>query len=324
MQDLIRYLYANLCRWYRSPSFRRPPKVFHYGDSRPGKTVYIIKRDDAHVGLFSYILTNIGHLAHAEKKGYLPVIDMQNFPNTYLPDDKLGIENSWEYYFEQPTDLSLKEAYTSDRVAFSPAYPFIYPSDASVFFHQKKLIQAKWRKYVKKYIKLKPHVVQHVDEVYNRLFKPGERVLGIKCRGTDYVAMKPEGHPVQPEISDVIAMAHKLIKEYDIDKIFIATEDESIENIFLEEFPGITIKSEQVRPQYDGIHWITELHAPRENDEYFSGLEYLTTILLLARCNCFISGRNSGAVGVYLFSDGFEYDYVWDLGTYACKNPVIV
>lgn len=55
----------------------------------------------------------------------------------------------------------------------------------------------------------------------------------------------------------------------------------------------------------------------RDRDEYLRGKEYLTTIVLLSRCNCFIGSRTSGAVGVMMLSSGFEFTYLYDLGRYA-------
>lgn len=38
---------------------------------------------------------------------------------------------------------------------------------------------------------------------------------------------------------------------------------------------------------------------------------------MLAKSNCFIGGHTSGTVAVFLFSDGFEYDHVFNLGIYS-------
>ncbi len=76
-----------------------------------GKTYYIIRRADPMVGLFSNYIVFAGHIRFALANGLLPVIDMRNFPNAYLEPKLLGKENAWEYYFRQPFDISLEEAY---------------------------------------------------------------------------------------------------------------------------------------------------------------------------------------------------------------------
>ena len=62
---------------------------------------------------------------------------------------------------------------------------------------------------------------------------------------------------------------------------------------------------------------VPEYRISRENDYYLRGKEYLTTIVMLSRADCFIGGRTSGTVGMMLLSDGFEYSYVYNLGRYG-------
>ena len=286
------------------------------GEKNPDKTVYVIRRNNPRVGLFSYVSTVLGHIHYARKKGYVPVVDMMNYPNSYLAPEKVGKENSWEYYFKQPAGISLQDAYQSKNVVFAGNDPWERPTSEPVMFRQKSFIRKQWRRYVQNNIHLSDTVITRTEEARKRLFPEGARILGIKCRGTDFLALHPKGHPVQPEIEDVIAKAWEVIRAYKIDKVFIATEDRSIEEVFEKEFGNMLIISEQTRREYDGIHFISQMRGTRENDQYLDGLEYLTTILLLAKCNCFLSGRNGGAMGVELFTDGFEYEYIWDLGTY--------
>ena len=54
----------------------------------PTKSTYYIIRRDRGVGLFSNFVSSAGHIRYALVNGWLPVIDMQNFPNPYLPPEK--------------------------------------------------------------------------------------------------------------------------------------------------------------------------------------------------------------------------------------------
>ena len=56
-------------------------------------TYYIIYRKDANVGLFSNFIVFSGHIRYALSKGWIPVIDMQNYPNNCLSPEKLGKKN---------------------------------------------------------------------------------------------------------------------------------------------------------------------------------------------------------------------------------------
>ena len=53
-------------------------------------------------------------------------------------------------------------------------------------------------------------------------------MLGILARGTDYVAARPKGHPIQPEPCQIIAKAEEILEKYSCDGIYLATEDQDI------------------------------------------------------------------------------------------------
>lgn len=174
----------------------------HYvkrGDpSKP--TYYIIRRKLTTVGLFSNFIVFAGHIRYALSKGWRPVVDLQNYPNSYLPPDKLGKENAWEYYFEQPLRIGLEEAYNGENVILSKGGPVEFPSWSNVsFYDNKNLAMAEWRMLVKMgLLKVKPALMEEIMEVRGKLFAPNDRVLGVLLRGTDYVANKPKGHPISP------------------------------------------------------------------------------------------------------------------------------
>ena len=49
-------------------------------------------------------------------------------------------------------------------------------------------------------------------------------------RGTDYVALKPKGHYIQPTVEMLLSKVKEYIQEFQIDNIFLITEDKEIEN----------------------------------------------------------------------------------------------
>lgn len=61
---------------------------------------------------------------------------------------------------------------------------------------------------------------------------------------------------------------------------------------------------------------IGDVNDERENDKYYTGLEYLTTIYILSKCTSIIAGRVNGTVIAALMNDGYEYSYYYDLGVY--------
>jgi hypothetical protein len=64
------------------------------------------------------------------------------------------------------------------------------------------------------------------------------------------------------------------------------------------------------------VRGIGSFSIDRKNDNYHKGLEYLTTIYMLSKCNALIAGQCGGTTGAVLLSKNHEFSYLWDLGYY--------
>lgn len=311
--NIFQYLYLKMLEkrtdWNKEHYF---PGKGKFAD----KKFYIIRRSGMKIGLFSIFNTNLARIDYAVQKGMIPVIDMQNFRNSYHEEGDFLYINAWEKFFEQPTVYSLKDAYAGKTILLSDAgVPDERPNDSMDFFDNVDGIQTYWNKKCKEYIRLKPHVLEHLQQKYNNLFDKNDRVLGILARGTDYVKLRPSKHPIQPTASQLIEKAKEVMEEYNCNKIFLATEDKDIAQIFAVEFGNACVTNSSDYVDYkDG--YLSEIRSVKENDKYIRGLNYLLNILILAKSNCIVAGRTSGTVGAALFTEGWEYSYFFDLGYY--------
>lgn len=286
------------------------------GGGKP--TYYIIRRRDNTVGIFSNYIVFAGHIRYALTKGYIPVIDMQNYPNTLLAPELLGKENSWEYYFSQPFNVSLEEAYNGDNVILSNGevnIPFPYATNELFKTQNRFLIE--WQMLVKLgLLRVQPKLYEEIMELRKKLFTPEDRVLGVHLRGTDYVARRPFDHPIQPPIEYALTKVIEKLNEWHCNKIFLATEDKTFVHIFKNVFGDICVTLEKEFVQYDIKKWVSECHSSRENDYFLRGKEYLSDMLMLSICNCFVCGITSGSVGVMMMSD-FENVHAFNFGKYG-------
>ena len=69
------------------------------GGKNPDKTFYVIRSRIDTWGLIACYNHVLGHIKLALEQGYIPVVDMQNYPNTYLDPGKLHQENAWELFY---------------------------------------------------------------------------------------------------------------------------------------------------------------------------------------------------------------------------------
>lgn len=285
------------------------------GKENPDKTFYVIRRATCKVGLFSYVMTNMGLVKLALKNGYIPVIDMQGNANTYLENGEIGRVNAWEFFFEQPCGFSLKDISNSKNVVLSNGLitkKSIYPGKEIT---ENRELYAEWRALFAKYLRVQGDISGEVDILYNKLFE-GRRVLGVLCRGTDYINNRPKNHPVQPEPGEVIKKAVEVMEQYSCELLYLATEDEGIYQKFKVEFGEILRVTQAKRCDKSGNANINDIGYQRDRDRYLKGKEYLENILLLAKCNCLVAGSVGGTYGALLMSKGYEYEYVYDLGIY--------
>ena len=291
----------------------------HYirrGDpSKP--TYYIIRREYSDTGLFARYKIIGEHIRYALTNGWLPVVDMQNYPNAYLAPEKLGKENAWEYYFEQPLRIGLEEAYRGENIILSAeeVEPRLWESMA--LLENCNNVLTEWRM-LRKFglLKVKDSLMAEIAAVREKLFAPNDRLLGVHLRGTDYTGLKPFGHCIQPPVEHAINTVYKKLQEWHCNKIFLATEDENIVQIFKQVFGDTCVTFDREYVNYEQGQYVGSMRIDRPNDHFLQGKEYLTEMVLLSMCNSFVAARCSGTVGVMMLADNFEHTYFFDLGRY--------
>ncbi len=312
---------STFLRWYRQILEKREKKYWEehsvkYGKENLDKTFYVIRRSDLYCGLFSLLITNLAQINEAIKKGYIPVIDMQNDFNIYLEKEQIGRENSWEYFFKQPAGYSLQDISKSKNVIIGAGtVPKMFPYLDVNFLLGKTGELEYWRELAQKYIVLSDKAQEIIDSEYKRLFGRGDKILGVKCRGTDYTKDKPKNHPVQPSSSQILEKAKEIVRERNCTKVFLATEDVEYYRVFSEYFGDRLIVNKTDYMNYRGGSTGKEEYEQGKGG-LNAGMEYLTTTVLLSRCDCLCAGCVSATVGALLLTKGYEYTYLFDLGIY--------
>ena len=287
---------------------------------RRERKICVVQNLYTDTGLFACFLGVLAGIAYADRKAMLPVIDMKSVKNAYLYDDEVGNVNAWEYYFKQPVEISLDEAYHSESYTTRATFLCPCPRQYTPFFYNQDGQLDYWRCICRKYIKLQPEVLTRLKRMKAKY--KGMKLLGVKVRGTDYITTQPHDHPISATAEQVIHKAMEVMQGNNFDAVYLSTEDKKVVAKFQKAFGEKLLLPEAEYIDYDYSNkdkdnWITNYGNDRENDKYFNGMEYLVSILFLSTCKGFITSINCGAVGVMLFSQGFEYLYVFDLGRYS-------
>ena len=291
------------------------------------KTKYLILQAAEHTGLMTHMLAALGWIQYALENGYILIIDTSGENNLY----QSGKSNTWEMFYEQPMfsksvdDKVVREIISNENYAiahnktrynltyvrmvprwitkvFSPTIPFSEAND----FIKKPAEQVKWEKLYSEYIHLQPEIEQYVLDDYNRVLLNRGKVLGVLVRGAGYRKEKPYMHFIQPEMEDLIAKIDEFQKVYQWDYIYLATEEEQYETLLKEQYP-------------DKI--LTNKRSYQENEQaipgFTAGLEYLSSMYILSKCNMLIAGLCGGSQAAVLMNQHqYEHVYLFDIGKY--------
>ncbi len=312
----IRYVFRSkkqLREWKRTA--RQMENAHNLRQNEP--IYYVITCDVGRVGLFSYVNTIMSEVNAAVTAGWIPVIDLQSYPSTYLEQQYVGIKNAWEYFFEQPGRTSLEDAkqtgnyLTADQEFTNPG-----PYSGAAFYEDFYGEKTYWRLLAKQYLRLQPSIRERIEMWIAEHWKASERILGVLCRGTDYVVQRPKNHPVQPTLDEMVIKAKKLRKAWNCHIIYLCTEDAQILERFRQEFRDRITYLNKNYIRDIGTKQVAEITYEREDDVRRQGEEYLIQIGILARCQCLLAGPCGGTVGAELLTDGYEHEYVWNLGVY--------
>lgn len=284
-----------------------------YGKENPDKTFYVIRRAPKGAGLLSNYGLVLEHLLSAEKRGLIPVIDMQDTLTYYNEEQPInGTYNAWEYYWEQPTQWELDDIKKSQNVILSSSRVTdrIYQFDDVL--DDTKALMAYHR--ISLNIPVNKTTSEYVQQVKPKAFNDSNnRILGVAVRGTDY-RLGLYGGIEQPTVEDIVKIVEKYGKEWDCNYVFLTTEEEEPIELFRESFGGRLLCTERQRfSNYTGDIPTPLVRRNRELDRYYTGLEYLSEMRILSECSCLICSKTSGSIMSSIWNGGkYEHRLIID------------
>lgn len=292
-----------------------------FGKRNPDKTFYVIRFDKTRFGLMTIWKFVLAHLDYARKQGYIPIIDLKNYYSRMIqnPDDA-GRENAWEYYFEQPEkEYTLEEVYQSRNVILALKNIKLSEGVQLVRLPMEEEEFRFWSD-ISSQIPVKKEVEQAAQEIREKIFPKGEKILGASIR-FEYSFLQEtnkkivDGHPVQPEVEEFVQDIKAHMEEWGCTCCFLAVDDDSVLKLLRERLGDKCIYLERWRRSYweekrlginkPGYSYVGSMG----NTVKKRGIEYLTELILLSQCDCLLAGRSSGNIFAYL-KNGRCYEHV--------------
>ena len=171
-------------------------------------------------GFFRCFISVLNNLTWCEKNRVTPIVYWDDNCCYYDPAGYNGVKkNAWEYYFEPISTASYKDS--------DPQWPGFFGLDGKGISLLKDLGEKSSSKkqrlqahdLVKKYIRVKPAVLEKVEKFHNK-HMAGKKTIGLHIRGTDKFT---EVKPVPMEA--FVAAAHELAQRYTDCQFLIATDE---------------------------------------------------------------------------------------------------
>jgi len=267
------------------------------------------------------------HILYAKEKGYIPVVDLQNYKTQYFKDERQGKDNVWEYFFPQPGGISLSDISDDDTILLGSAELSVKshraPNPYEIPENKNAVVPTERLEAFRDMLVFSPQFEQYLKTKFDQLIGEDSEYIGILARGTDYTNLKPHGHCRQPSPLELIRKTREqLNRTPTIKKIYLATEDLTIYKLFKQEFGDMLITNDQYRFTTNQNQYIADLKNERPNHSYELAKSYLTSLYILSRCSHFIAGRTAGTIAVFLMSNLFrdmKSAYIYTLGHYFNK-----
>ena len=276
-------------------------------------------------GLLSHYNKLLSCLANIVNQGRIPIVNLIRFPNIFngYNESSLSLDqNPWEYFFKQPFNYTLKGVKTyAKKYKNYECCAYKRPSSDVIF--DNKFYMYYWNNLYKTYFPIRDEIINEADNIRKKLFKKSENVLGIFLRGTDFLALKPKKHYIQPEPEYVFNDVDKFDEENNYDYYFLVTEDYLIRNKFSDKYKNklkYLNTDLNFNYNYTGKDYTGNENVLANNKNVNGNMklmkDYIINIIILSKCIDIICGRANGSVMAFIITKGFRNVKAYNLGKY--------
>lgn len=266
--------------------------VTHYGEEHSDKIIYYILFDEnaKFNGFCSLFRQTLMHLAYAEELCLTPVVCYG--PNSLYFDESINdCRNAFEYYFEPVSTIDSSEVLKSKNVVVSKgadAGAFGTTGAYSVPEEEIDFLSTVCRKYIRVNTNTREVFWHEMQSIIT-----GGSTLGVHVRATDF-NKGYNRHPVVVTPEEYLDKTKEVYRDFGYEKVFLATDDERIIDIFKKEFSDKLFYYTDIYRSRDGeaIHYGNN-NVERQHHKYNLGLEIIKDFYTLGYCEGLIAGNSN-------------------------------
>lgn len=305
-----------------------------FGTENREKTFYVIRpindTSPFYIGVVNHLLANyfyvLSHIQYSLHRGWIPIVDQLHYP-VYTSSIRSieGVQNAWEYFWQQPTHFTLDEVYRSKNVVLSKRSWFGQwdmgydirnhtNPDVIAFYHKLSLN-----------VPLRDGIAQQVDETHASLFIQKRRTLGVAFRFGGHARLSvshAQGHPITPDAETLVRTVRERCESWQMDYIFLASDEQKAVETFARAFGEKLLVLPRLRVDATMGDALKKHNPIYVADQlYTTTLNYLIEMELLSKCNGLVGTINSG-LRYALVRNNNAYDHVeiLDFGRFQDGN----
>jgi hypothetical protein len=290
----------------RTSTKKYSQQFMSFGTLNPTVTFFVIRRRPPGWGFFSNVLYVLQGIIYAQEKNYIPIVDMENYWMSEIHSLKKinGTNNAWCYLFNQVSNFSLQEVYSSKNVVLSDAQNILSRShwltlNPPTIFESRTLLEDTG-KIISKYIKLNEVAELHYSDVKEQLLWNPKKTLGVFVRGTGYYDFIPSAATQLPSFDHLVSEITDTLLQNELSSLYISTEDYRVYLRLCQSFEKYSIiPSIKFQEGLTIESWLSTQKLTYDNGVqmgYQNSLKYLTEIMLLSECeNLVVTPSNASA-----------------------------
>ncbi len=268
----------------------------------------VIPNCDQNAGLSALMTYALNGVRNSLKLNLLPIVNFDRLTTANFYSSSHG-ENIWNYFWEPVMEYSYDDLkdFVNRRVVSNKLITTFTPEQISYWHqHDPERIGTYWgkddvedpftwmkekrllgQKYVEKYIKVNPGIIEKVNQLF-RLNLESIFTIGVHIRGTDFAYSSPTlPEKYFEEIERVVSKKNP--SDY---KIFLATDQVQFVKLFQTKFKDKVIAYDSARSESD-----VAAFKLKDVNPYKKGEDVLIDILALSKCDHIL--KSASAVGEY-------------------------
>lgn len=287
-------------------------KILSYGKQNPGKIIMYLENQGGHAGFCSLWIYFLNRLSFSDRMGFKHVINCSQsdfYQENHLVD---GTNNVFEYYFQQPSSIEVKDVFKSKNVVIdynseSLGFNDYFHSGGGLDYHFNDQDINDFACIQKKYIHLKTSIEMQLQADFVNLLPLNKKIIGVHARGTDS-KINYKGHPNSVSINEYIIEAQNAIDKTGAEYVFLATDDLEILDCFKQTFgDALIFYSDVIRSSGTKMNCFSDY--PRENHRFKLGYEIIRDVFTLAQCDSFICGMSYVSMMVQVVNRAYYDDF---------------